>query len=1161
MKLKYLLAASAAGLTAAVAIAPTSVLAQQITSGIEGVVNDESGNPVAGATVVITDTRTGASRTLTTREGGLFSATNLTVGGPYSITASAPGFEGQTVGDIAINLQGNTSLTFTLSSGAGEIVVTGTRVRATQLAVGPGTSFTSEVLDNAPTFNRDIRDIIRLDPRVSLDRDDGGSGVDRISCLGGNDRGNAFTVDGIAQGDVFGLNDTGFSSRSSTPIPYDAIRETQVQFAPFDVEYGQFTGCAINVVTKSGGNQLHGGAFFEYSDSNLRGDTLDNRGRTINVQPIKPDRRWGAYLGGAIIPDRLFIFGAFERQTSGLSQDEGPSGAGYANPLNGVSADQFNEITGVLRTQYGIDSGPLVTSRPYKNDRYFVRADWQINDQHRLEATYQNLKETTLKADDLFTGTSPQAVGQNTFYLSGTDSEYYSGRLYSNWTDTFSTELRYAHSFVQDIQDPFGGGEAQLGSPVPRIIVGIDNPTGTNDGAVQVGPGRSRTANDLRTGIDYYRAVAKLEAGSHSLKLGAEANFADLYNVFIQDATGTLVFRNLTDLRNGLLSPGSSTSTTPGNIIPGTTAGAFGNFSPTGNANDGAAIFKRSIYSVYAQDDWRVSDRLKAVLGVRVDWYDGGAPPANRNFLSRYGFTNANGFSKIEPLIMPRLGLTYDIGDFAVFNRMQLHGGVGVFSGGDPLVWFSNAFSNTGGNIGLGLSSSAACAGAPRVGNQIKVTDASGKFTGVPQCVITNGSTIASQFGGNTQSIDPDIKTPNVLRANFGFTTELNLAGNGLLSGWNLTADFIWSRYRNPYNVVDLAQAVYPLAGLNGYTIDKRPIYRAIDPSNAGCTARLTSASPVPTYSNFTPACLSTLRGAEIMLTNADSYDSKIASALLSKTFDGGILTSGGSVYFSAGYAYTDANDRRNMYNSTAGSNYGQSAAFDRQNPAASRGFFESRHNIAVNLSFTETFVSDYRTRFGVTYVGRSGRPYSLTFTGNNVFNSTLGGLTTNDAALLYIPTGASDPNVSPLSTAGVAQRVADYAATLDCARAYIGKSIDRNTCTNDWYNDLDLSFSQELPGPGRLFGVEDRIRLFATMDNFLNFLNNGWNLNRRRNFFGSQDLAQVSGVDAQGRYIFSNANALNVNPTTGLDTFQSDNQINVSSSVWRLKVGVSYNF
>src|SRR3546814_12703002 len=79
---------------------------------------------------------------------------------------------GQSLQNIYTTLQGSTDLTFALTSGGGEIVVTGSRVRVTQLEVGPGTSFSTEVLESAPSFNRDVRDIIRLDPRVSLDRDD-----------------------------------------------------------------------------------------------------------------------------------------------------------------------------------------------------------------------------------------------------------------------------------------------------------------------------------------------------------------------------------------------------------------------------------------------------------------------------------------------------------------------------------------------------------------------------------------------------------------------------------------------------------------------------------------------------------------------------------------------------------------------------------------------------------------------------------------------------------------------------------------------------------------------------------------------------------------------------------------------------------------------------
>ena len=1148
MHLRYFLAASAASLSLACGLA-APVAAQQITSGIEGTLTDAEGAPLAGGTVVVKDTRTGATRTLLTGPSGSFNASGLVVGGPYEVTASAPGFEGQSLKDVYVSLQGSTGLTFALSSGAGEIVVTAARVRAAVLATGPSLAFNVEVIENAPSFNRDIRDVIRFDPRVSLDRDDGGSGQDRISCLGGNDRGNAFTVDGISQGDVFGLNDTGFSSRSSTPIPYAAIRETQVQFAPFDVDYGQFTGCAINAVTKSGSNRYTAGGFFEYADDGMRGNAVNG----IKVAPVKPEKRWGANLGMPIIKDKLFIFGAYEHSEAGQSQDEGPNGAGYPVQMPGVSKAQFEEIRAAIKNVFGTDTGDLVYSRPFKNDRYFVRGDWQITDDHRLEGTYQRLEEATTRSDDLATtGTfANTAVGRNTFYLSGTESTYYSGRLYSQWSDSFSTELRFSRTKVQDIQDPIGGGEAQLGNPIVRVIVGVDNATGP-DGVVQAGPGFSRAGNDLRTKIDQYRAVGTLDVGDHKLKFGAEASLAKLYNLFVQNATSTLVFRNITDLRDGLLSPGTgnnNTTSSAANTVSGAVEGGFGNFSPTGDVNDLAARFKRNVFSVFVQDEWQVSDSLKAVAGVRGEWYDGGRPTANSTFLARYGYANTTGFSALPPVIMPRFALTWDAGDFAVFNRAQLRGGIGVFSGGDPLVWFSNAFSNTGFQAGATTQDSPCPAG------QIKVTDANGKFSGLPACLVTAGKTAAARALGDAQSIDPNIKLPTVLRANLGFSSELNFKESGLFSGWNLNLDYIYSKYRSPFNVVDMSQTVNPAKGLSGYTIDGRPIYEAIDPTRTGCTAQFRGIQGAPLWSDVNAACFGTSRDDELALTNAGSYESHIASVILSKEFNGGLFTDGGSTFFSLGYAYTDAQDRRNMYSSTAGSNYDNLAATDRQNPAATRGFFASKHNITTQLNFREQFVDGLNTRLGISFVARSGRPYSLTWSGGGVFGDSVSG---NDNALVYIPTGLTDANIAPIgtgatnSTQAAVQSLIDFANGLGCARKYAGRTIPRNTCDNDWYYDMDLSFSQEIPGPGRFFGQEDKIKLYATVDNFLNLLKGNWNVQRRRNFAGLQDIATTTGVDSAGRYI--------IKGYTG-DTFKADNQINFSSSVWRLKVGVSYEF
>jgi len=1165
------------------AVASTAAHAQQITTEISGQVTNAAGQPISGATVVITDTRTSSTNEITANEQGLFIARNLSTGGPYTVTATAPGHQGQTVAGINTSLQGATQLTFSLTpvsaeASADTIVVTGSRARVTQLETGPGSSFGAEVLEAAPSFNRDVRDVIRVDPRVSLDREDsssGGSGSDRISCLGGNDRGNSFTVDGVLQGDIYGLNDTGFSSRSSTPVPYDAVREVQVQFAPFDVEYGQFTGCVINVVTKSGTNRIRGNMFYEYSSNSLRGDTVKGR----DVAPIEPEKRWGVALGGPIIRDTLFVFGAYEHQEGGFSQDIGPAGAGYPNQITGVPVAEFDRIAEIINRVYGIDMGGLVTSRPFYNDRYFGRVDWHITDDHRLEATYQKLNESTIQSDDNATSTFPQnAVGLNTFYNSGTNSDYYSARLYSNWTDRLSTDFRYSHSKIIDVQDPVGGGEAQDAEPIPRIIVGVDNATGL-DGTVQAGPGFSRSANDLRTKIDQYRAVANYDAGNHRLKLGFELNRADIFNLFVQNAFGTLTFRNAADLEAGLLSPGTGnfdTFPTTGGVISGSNEGAYGNFSRTGDVNDAAAAFKRSIYSLYAQDDWRVSDRLDLVLGLRTDWFKGDHPDVNPAFTARYGFDNGTGFSDIDPVILPRLGFAYDLNEFALFSRAKLQGGVGIFSGGDPLVWFGNAFQNNGFGFAEGTTQGPGCPAG-----QIDVV-VGGVFTGVPSCIRTVGTNRAAAGLGDAQSIDPGIKMPTVFRANLGFQSEVNFAPTGFFSGWRINLDYIYSKYKNPFTIVDLSQTIATAAGtngapigLNGFTIDGRPIYRAIDPSNVGCNAVLNPDNFVPpVWTGVTAQCffvtdangnfvlnrgqrIGVSRDDELMLTNAGGYRSHIASAILSKRFDRGIMTPGGSVFTTAGYSYTDAKDRRNLYNSTAGSNYDQTAAFDRQNPVPSRGFFESRHNFTWSTTFKEEFFRDLTTSFGFTFVARSGRPYSLTDDGGGLFNDSASG---NNNALLYIPTGPLDPNISPTSNAAAVEQVVALANSLSCARKYIGRSIPRNTCTNDWYYDLDLRISQEIPGISRLTGfggVNDSITVFAMFDNFLNFLDDGWNVQSRRNFAGLQVAGNITGIDSAGRYIFGPL----PNAQTVADRFAADRFINTSSSVWRIKVGASYKF
>lgn len=1151
MKIKYLLAASVVSLSTAGLMA-TPAAAQQITSGVEGNVRDSEGTPVPGATVVITDTRTGQSQTSTTGSDGQFNVGSLVPGGPYSITATASGLEGQTIENQFLNLQGSKKFSFNLDPSTSDdvIVVTAARVGVTQLAVGPGQSFNQEVLEAFPSITRDVRDLIRIDPRVSLDRS---NAVDRISCLGGNDRTNTFTVDGITQADSFGLNGTPFAARNALPLPFDAIRETSIEFAPFDVEYSDFTGCAVNVITKSGENRFHGSAFFSFRNDDLRGDTID--GQSFTPAPFE-EKRWGATLSGPIIPDRLFFFAAYEETDLGDSNDTGPAGAGFPNDANFVTQAQFDQFSQIAQNVYGIDVGGYPTSLPESSVRYFGRLDAYLTDNHRLELTYQRLEEQNVESD---TG-NQELTGLNSFEIEGTESDYYSARLYSDWSDQVSTELRLSRSEVSDVQGPVGGGEAQSGNPITRLSVGVVGPT--QNGILSTGPGIFRSANQLDTKVDQAKFQMNIDAGDHQIKLGAEVNDLQVFNLFAINATGTLFFRNLTDFQNGTVANFFDNMGVPNlggspsvfddadDLANGTNGGGTIAATPSGDINEASASFGRQIYSFYAQDEWQATDQLSLSAGLRIQLYDGDAPRVNPLFQSRFGFTNSVPFSKIDPVILPRFAATYELENQGFFRNTSVTAGVGMFSGGDPIVYFSNAFSNNGFSTGVGNTSgfnSAACAGLLDANGNFNVLN-NGQFTGFPACAIAQGSAQAAIGGADTQSTDPEFDNPTVLRANLGISTQFG-AGGGFFDNWNLNVDYIYSKFIDPLNFVDLSQVINPNVGLNGFTIDGRPIYDAIDPAAAGCTAQLqgTGGTP-PVYTGVNAACFNTGIDDFIQLTNGRSYDSHVFSLGLSKQFDSGIITDNGSVFVNMGYAFTDSNNFRNANSSTATSSFDESAAFDRQNPANSTSNYETRHSFTLAVNFTEEFIDNFDTQLGMFFSARSGRPYSLTFDGGGVFNDSSSG---NDNALLYIPTGVNDPNISPASDPAAVQSLINYVNGTNCGFT-AGETIRRNTCTEDWTFDMDLRIAQEIPGPGRLFGLEDKIEIFADVDNFLNILDNRWNTVAPRGVFGDGQLIDVvdGAIDTvTGQYIISGFNP------------DDEPNISTSASAWRIQVGVRYEF
>jgi len=177
--------------TAAIALlaaAPAAVYAQETTGSIQGMVQSASGALVNDATVTIMHVPTGSVRTASVSATGSFSTENLRPGGPYIVTVTAPGFAGQRVEDVYVDLGQSTELNLTLDSEATDvIVVTASAIDAVEVAVGPSAVFSQRDLERLPSINRTINDIIRTDPRIYVDEAD----VDGIQCAGANSRFNS----------------------------------------------------------------------------------------------------------------------------------------------------------------------------------------------------------------------------------------------------------------------------------------------------------------------------------------------------------------------------------------------------------------------------------------------------------------------------------------------------------------------------------------------------------------------------------------------------------------------------------------------------------------------------------------------------------------------------------------------------------------------------------------------------------------------------------------------------------------------------------------------------------------------------------------------------------------------------------------------------------
>ena len=289
----------------------------QTTGTIRGSVKDPSGAVIPGAPVTATTIGTDTTRSATTDADGTFEFVEMPVA-HYTISIEAPGFKKFIAKDVAVDIGRVAIVNAALEVGAAQQTVTveGAAAQVETTSTQLGAVMTDVAVTELPLSTRNTYELLQLQPGVQsqlgADLFYGSDSPGVVSVNGGRGRANNYMVNGGDGNDIF------VNSPAIQPSP-DSIDEFRVLTNTFDAEYGRNSGSVVNVITKSGTNQVHGD-FYEF----IRNDALNTRGYFDPEVPDYKQNQFGATLGGPIHKDKTFIFGSYEgdRLRQGI-----PSGA------------------------------------------------------------------------------------------------------------------------------------------------------------------------------------------------------------------------------------------------------------------------------------------------------------------------------------------------------------------------------------------------------------------------------------------------------------------------------------------------------------------------------------------------------------------------------------------------------------------------------------------------------------------------------------------------------------------------------------------------------------------------------------------------------------------------------------------------------------------
>src|SRR5271157_514787 len=628
---------------------PSLLLAQSFRGSIRGKVTDPSGSLVAGARVTSKNVDTGLTRDTTTTGEGTFVLAELPAGA-YTVTVNAAGFA-QVAQNVVVNVGLDTTADFGLLKveQQKQIITVNEEaplVEATRDVLGEVVD--QRLVSELPLNGRDFGKLVALTPGATVDP----SGVagsqasfGQFNIDGNRDRSNNYTLDGTDNNDPFfnnsALNQVGIGGAPASLLPIDAIQEFNLQ-SGFGAEYGRNSGSVVNIVTKSGTNHLHGSGFEFFRNSGL-----DAR-NYFNTQPKKSvfqNNNFGASLGGPLVKDRTFFFGAYEGQRERVGSD-------FLLQVPTQGQIQAAEAAALAATNPATNQTYLTKNNPALLSVlafYPVSSTGQIPDAVRDTNNGDNL---IAKLDHNFTGTE-LLTGRYAFarnyqvFPFGSVGGYGAGSRLPQFALTSPTRVQVVSlSFLSTLSSSkinevrFGYSRyrtsfSSLDANLDATSIGLNFGTGKlglpefdftnieNLGATGYSVPRGRTSGTYQI-LDNFSWLR----GKHTFKFGGEFRRASISNFNDNLERGIFQFTSGVCLTQGAIACGQ-----PGydpvvdSLADFLMGGAADNpnnpccsFASVDTGNTQRTTYNNG-FSFFAQDDYRVASNLTLNLGLRWEYF------------------------------------------------------------------------------------------------------------------------------------------------------------------------------------------------------------------------------------------------------------------------------------------------------------------------------------------------------------------------------------------------------------------------------------------------------------------------------------------------------------------------------------------------------------